>query len=263
MSQGEANDPVLLEIDGPIAIVTLNRPKSLNAMSRALSAQLESRFKELQQGGSVKVAIITGAGRAFCAGADLDELSSMEGVLQAADEEIGTGHRRFGMASFDGPVIAAINGVAVTAGLELALCCDMRIASTNARFADTHSRVGVIPGGRMTAMLPRLIGLGRAKEMCLSARMIDAATADRWGLVNRVVEPDELMPAALALAKKIAAVETKYLRTYNRLLDESHERNFADAVDHEHIRSRDANQTFDRDRLDVSSVIVSRRERPD
>lgn len=263
MTQGADEDPVLLEIDGPIAILTLNRPKSLNAMSKALTAQLEHRFREVQELGTVKVTIITGAGRAFCAGADLDELSGRDGVLQAADEVIGTGHRRFGMAAFDGPVIAAVNGVAVTAGLELALCCDIRIASTTARFADTHSRVGVIPGGRMAAMLPRLIGLGRAKEMCLSARMIDAATADRWGLVNRVVEPDELMPAALALAGKIAAVEADYLRAYNRLLDETHDRSFADAVDHEHICSRDANQRFDRTRLDVSTVIASRRERPD
>jgi len=256
-----SEDSVLLEIDGPVAILTLNRPKSLNAMSGRMAKRLEERFAQLQENVDVQVAIITGAGKGFCAGADLDELASSDNMLQAPDEDIGTGHKRFGMASFDRPVIAAINGVAITAGLELALCCDMRIASTLARFADTHSRVGVIPGGRMTAMLPRLIGLGRAKEMCLSARIIDAATADRWGLVNRVVDPEELMPAAIALARKIAAVEAGYLRSYNRLIDENYDGTYREAVDNEHIRSRDANQAFNRADFDAASIVTSRRGR--
>ena len=259
MTRNTAEDSVLIDIDGPVAIVTLNRPKSLNALSTGMLERLEACFVKLQGRSTVQVAILTGAGRAFCAGADLDELAASPDVLQAPDEAIGTGHKRFGMGVFDRPVIGAINGVAVTGGLELALCCDIRIASTNARFADTHSRVGVIPGGRLTALLPRLIGIGRAKEMCLSARMIDAATADRWGLVNRVVEPDELMPACLNLARKIAAVEPSYLRTYNRLIDENFDGTYREAVDNEHIRSRDANQVFSHEELDVSSVIESRR----
>jgi len=254
-------DTVLLSIDGPIAILTLNRPKSLNAMSGSMAKRLEERFAELQDIDDVRVAVITGAGKGFCAGADLDELASSADMLQAPDEEIGTGHKRFGMAFFDRPVIAAINGVAITAGLELALCCDMRIASTLARFGDTHSRVGVIPGGGMTAMLPRLIGLGRAKEMCLSARIIDAATADRWGLVNRVVDPEELMPATIALARKIATVEVGYLRSYNRLIDENYSGTYREAVDNEHICSRDKNQAFDRVGFEAASILTSRRSR--
>lgn len=253
-------DTVLVSLDGPIAIVTLNRPKSLNALSTALLKRLAERFAELQGHDEVRVAILTGAGKGFCAGADLDELASSDNVLQAPDEEVGTGHKRFGMAVFDRPVIAAINGVAFTGGLELALCCDMRIASTLARFADTHAKVGVIPGGRMTALLPRLIGLGRAKEMCLSARIIDASTADRWGLVNRVVDPEDLMPSALALARKIAAADPAFLRTYNGLIDENYDTTYRDAVDHEHIRSRDLNQAFEKG-FDVSSLVPGRQDR--
>ena len=189
---------VLVEHRGPIAIVTLNRPDALNAMSRALSAQLAAAFAGLSD--ATRVAILTGKGRAFCAGMDLKELSSGESGLQAPDEDQGAGHRRFGMAAFDGPVIGAINGFAITGGLELAMCCDIRIAARGAKFADTHARVGVIPGGRMSALLSRLVGIGRAKEMSLGGNAIDAETAERWGLVNRVVEPAELMQAALKLA---------------------------------------------------------------
>lgn len=254
----EAQDPVLLEVDGEIAIVTLNRPEARNAQSRALSARLTEVFAEVGRSDRIKVAILTGNGPAFCAGVDLKELSGGEARLQAADEEIGAGHTRFGMAAFAGPVIGAINGPAMTGGLELALNCDIRIASTQARFADTHARVGVIPGGRVSALLPRLIGLSRAKEMSLGARIIDAATAERWGLVNRVVEPEDLMPEALALAREIAMVDRDYLIAYNALIDENFGLPYAAAVDNEHICSRDANQRFQRSRVDVQA-LTSRR----
>ena len=251
-------DTVLLAIDGPVATLTLNRPHSLNALSQVLVRRLKERFAELQHNPEVKVAILTGAGRAFCAGADLDELAAADDILQAPDEEVGMGHTRFGMATFDRPVIAAVNGAAVAGGLELALCCDIRIASSTARFADTHSRVGVIPGGRMSALLPRVVGLARAKEMCLGAQFVDAATADRWGLVNSVVDADDLLPTCMALASNMARSSMDFLRTYNRLLDDSFEGTYGEAVDLEHIRSRDANQSFDREGLDVSAIVTSR-----
>lgn len=254
----QASSTVLLTIDGPIATVTLNRPEAMNALSRELSARLEEVFAELQAMPDVKVAILTGAGRAFCAGMDLKELASGAATLQAADEEQGAGHSKFGMGVFDRPIIGAINGVAATGGLELAMHCDMRIASTTARFGDTHARVGVIPGGSMSALLSRLVGLGRAKEMSLTGKLIDAATADRWGLVNRVVEPEELMPAAVALAQEIAAIDGDMLRAYNRLIDENFGMAYADALDNEHVRSRDANQRFERGRVDVATLTRPR-----
>jgi enoyl-CoA hydratase len=206
------------------------------------------------------VAILTGAGRAFCAGVDLKELSGSDGVLQQADAVEGAGHIRFGMRAFKGPVIAAINGFAMTGGLELALNCDIRIASTAARFADTHARVGVIPGGRMSALLPRLIGLSRAKEMSLSGRMIDAETAERWGLVNRIVAPENLMAEALALAEDIARNDPGIVRVYNALIDAGYGMTYAAAIDHEHITSRDSNQRFQREALDASAVAARMRD---
>ncbi|MDK2768916.1 MULTISPECIES: enoyl-CoA hydratase [Sphingomonas] len=248
---------VLVEHRGPIAIVTLNRPDALNAMSRALSAQLAAAFAGLSD--ATRVAILTGKGRAFCAGMDLKELSSGESGLQAPDEDQGAGHRRFGMAAFDGPVIGAINGFAITGGLELAMCCDIRIAARGAKFADTHARVGVIPGGRMSALLSRLVGIGRAKEMSLGGNAIDAETAERWGLVNRVVEPAELMQAALKLADDIAANDPSVIRRYNALIDENFGLTYADAIDNEHRRSRDANQSFRKESLDREAIATKAR----
>lgn len=252
------SDTVLVSVDGPVATVTLNRPDVLNALSREMSLRLTEVFAALQAEAHVRVAILTGTGRAFCAGMDLKELASGENRLQAADEKHGAGHRRFGLAAFDGPVIAAINGVAVTGGLELALCCDMRIASTAARFADTHARVGVIPGGRMSALLPRLIGPSRAKLMALTGRMVDAATAERWGLVDQLVEPEALLPLCRDLARDIASVDGEVMRTYNRLIDENYGMTFADAIDNEHARSRDANQRFQRQGIDIAILTTAR-----
>jgi enoyl-CoA hydratase len=248
---------VLVEHRGPIAIVTLNRPEALNAMSRALSSQLADAFATMPA--EVRVVILTGNGRAFCAGMDLKELASGERPLQQADEAQGAGHRRFGMAAFDGPVIAAVNGFAITGGLELALCCDIRIAAKGAKFADTHARVGVIPGGRMSALLARLIGLGRAKEMSLGGNAIDAETAERWGLVNRVVEADELMPTAIRLAEDIAANDPGITRRYNALIDENFGLTYADAVDNEHRHSRAANQSFRKDGFDREAIAEKAR----
>lgn len=247
-------DEVLLEKRGPVAIVTLNRPDALNAMSRNLSASLVDRFAEIAADPDILVAVLTGNGRAFCAGMDLKELSSGEAKLQAPDDDIGAGHTKFGMAAFNGPVIGAINGYALTGGLELALCCDIRIASSAAKFADTHARVGVIPGGRMSALLSRIIGLSRAKEMSLGGDQIDAATAEAWGLVNRVVEPESLLDSAIELAEKITANDPRVVRHYNALIDENFGMNYANAVDNEHAKSRAANQAFQHMALDHESI---------
>lgn len=251
------DDLVIVEHRGAISIITLNRPDALNALSRGLSDGIAAAFATLPP--PTRVVVLTGAGRAFCAGMDLKELASGRSTLQAADEDQGAGHRRFGMNSFDGPVIAAVNGFAITGGLELAMCCDIRIAARTAQFADTHARVGVVPGGRMTALLSRLVGIGRAKEMSLSGRPIDAATAERWGLVNRVVELDELMPCALELADQIVANDPRIVRSLNTLIDENFGMTYADAIDHEHRMSRDINQTFGAETVDLFAIAKKTR----
>ena len=239
MSEIQQDEPVLaVSQEGPVAIVTLNRPKAMNSISRAMFAELERTFAGF--GDDVRAVVLTGAGeRAFCAGLDTKEMASGEPLAPAGDGTQGFGHTRFGLAGFDGIVIAAINGVAVAGGLELALCCDIRIASTTARFGDAHAKVGLLPGALLSSLLPHLIGVARAKEISLSSRLIDAATAERWGLVNRLVEPDELLNAAKELAHDIARHDRRIISAYNRLIDDNFGMTYADAIDNEFRASSD------------------------
>ncbi len=127
-------------------------------------------------------------------------------------------------------MIGAINGVAITGGFEVALACDVLIASTNARFADTHARVGIMPGWGLSQRLPRAIGVYRAKELSLSGNFLDAKTALEWGLVNRVVEPDDLLPAAMKLAADMASIPAETLMTYKRIIDGGLDLDLADGL---------------------------------
>lgn len=189
-------------VDSRIAVLTLNRPDALNALSLELRASLVRAIDGVAGDDSVEVVILTGAGRAFTAGLDLKELGSDANGLRAAgrtlDEAVDDLHK---------PLIGAINGFAITGGFELALMCDIIIASTEARFADTHARVGVVPGWGLSQRLPRLIGLPRAKELSLTGNFLDAATADRWGMVNRVVEPDQLIATCEQIASDILTTD--------------------------------------------------------
>jgi enoyl-CoA hydratase len=190
-----------------VVTVTLNRPESLNALSWALMGELMAAFRAVGDDPDVACVILTGAGRAFCAGVDLAELGSLpEGGV---DTKMGS---MAALRECPVPVIAAVNGVAVTAGLELALACDILIASSGARFADTHARVGVLPRWGLTQQLTRLVGYSRARELSFSGAFLDAETAETWGLVNRVVEPGELMPHCLRLAGEIAGNDRRALR---------------------------------------------------
>jgi enoyl-CoA hydratase len=216
-------DPELLvKVERPFAgcaIITLNRPRSRNALSRALRRELVRAFEALNEDADARVIVLTGAGDAFCAGLDLAEFSAasaprVDVVPDAAEDPV------LAMARCGAPIIGAINGPAVTGGFELALACDLLIASTRASFADTHARVGVMPGWGLSQRLPRLIGAQRAKELSLTGNFLAAAAAESWGLVNRVVEPVELLPQALALAKDMLSVVPEMLIAYKRLIDD-------------------------------------------
>lgn len=224
------SEPVLLvEKSEGIATVTLNRPNSRNALSGKLREALRDAFVELNNDPETRVVILTGAGRAFCAGLDLKELATEGMGIDAGS--LPTGASFFIEANkFDRPIIGAINGAAVTGGFELALICDILIASTEAVFADTHARVGFMPGAGMSQKLSRLIGINRAKELSLTGNFIGAAQANDWGLVNRVVEPGELLPACRALARDILSCPPEVVRKYKRLIDEGYDKNFADAI---------------------------------
>jgi enoyl-CoA hydratase len=228
-------EPVLLiEREGAIAVLTLNRPKRMNALDAELRLALGRAFRELEADGSARVAIVTGAGRAFCAGMDLSEISAGAPSASGFDASAtGQDEMTDGLAAFGGPIIAAVNGHAITGGFELALACDVILASTKASFSDTHARVGILPGWGLSQKLPRLIGISRAKELSLTGNALEAAHAYEWGLVNRVVEPEELLPACRALARDMASCVPAILCGYKRLIDAGYGMPLSDALAHE------------------------------
>ncbi|PTS88651.1 MULTISPECIES: enoyl-CoA hydratase [unclassified Caulobacter] len=227
-----------VEKSGPIAVVTLNRPEAMNALSKMLRAALHTVMFELDADPAISVVVLTGAGeRAFTAGLDLKELGSDPKAMSAANDQDAESNPVRAIEVCRKPVIGAINGVAITGGFELALACDVLIASENARFADTHARVGIMPGWGLSQKLSRLIGIYRAKELSLTGNFIDAATAEAWGLVNRVVPASELMPTALKLAADMASIPVETLSFYKSLIDEGYGRSFNKGLEIEHKRS--------------------------
>ena len=256
------SDVVLVEIENAVATVTLNREAAMNAMSKAMRADLAEALAAIDADERVRVVILTGAGeRAFTAGLDLKELGS---DASAMDDATGTSARANPCRAVEGcrkPVIGAINGVAITGGFELALACDMVIAADTARFADTHARVGIMPGWGLSQKLSRLIGIHRAKEVSLSGNFIDAATAERWGLVNRVVPAAGLMAAARALAADIAQVEPRFAAAYKALIDDGFAATFADGMALEHERGAAANAAVTPDTIAANRVTVQARGR--
>jgi len=225
-------DPVLLvEKSEGLATFTLNRPGARNALSRELRAAIADAFADAARDATTRVVILTGAGAAFCAGLDLKELGRGSGPVGASPER-GRDEPDLmaAMTAYPGPIIGAINGVAVTGGFELALACDVLIASTEARFADTHARVGIMPGWGLSQKLSRAVGIYRAKELSLTGNYLDAPTALAWGLVNRVVAPSELLPACRALARDMLSVPERTLRAYKRIIDAGFAENFGDSL---------------------------------
>src|SRR3989442_2322691 len=194
---------VKMEMDDRLAIVTINRPDALNALNAAVLRELSMAIEQLSMAQDVGAIILTGAGdRAFVAGADIKEMANLTALEMQRFSEIG---RRLGdtMAACNKPIIAAINGLALGGGCELALACDIRIASDRAKLGQPEVNIGIIPGFGGSQRLPRLVGLGWASEMIYTGDSIDAATAERIGLVNRVVPADRPLEETKALAHKI------------------------------------------------------------
>jgi enoyl-CoA hydratase len=227
-----------VERQDAVAVVTLNRPEAMNALSRQVRADLRQALTELDADPAIRVIVLTGAGeRAFTAGLDLKELSTDPLGMGAANATDPIENPARAVLATEKPVIGAINGVAITGGFELALACDVLICSTNARFADTHARVGITPGWGLSQKLSRAIGPYRAKELSLTGNFLSAEQAYDWGLVNRVVEPAELMPTALKLAREMASIEADMLVTYKAMIDEGYALALGEGLQLEHSRS--------------------------
>eukprot|EP00300_Choanocystis_sp_HF-7_P036697 c5257_g1_i1.p2 GENE.c5257_g1_i1~~c5257_g1_i1.p2 ORF type:complete len:276 (+),score=71.32 c5257_g1_i1:29-829(+) len=216
---------VLVEKQGKIAIVTINRPDALNALTLSMLEDITHAFNSLKQDPEVRCVIFTGAGqKAFSAGIDL---TAANNVFTGKPFEFDP---RVAIEKFPWPVICAVNGFAVTGGFELVLACDIIVASTNARFADTHAKFGIAPSWGLSQKLSRLIGIYRAKEIHFSGRFVPADEAERWGLVNHVVSPDKLMSHCLELASHIVSMQPQMLTRYKRTIDQGYGLAYGDAA---------------------------------
>ena len=194
---------VLRERQGPVEVLTLNRPDKRNALNTGLRQALIIALEEIAADASVRCIVLTGAGdKAFVAGADVTEFAGRDVAAQAATM---LGRRVYDViAALERPVVAAINGVCLGGGLELALACDIRVASSTARFGQPEVNLGLIPGGGATQRLPRVVGMGAALRLILTGDPVDAAEALRIGLVEEITEPADCLPRAIAIAERIS-----------------------------------------------------------
>ncbi|MEI8050992.1 MAG: enoyl-CoA hydratase [Actinomycetes bacterium] len=252
-------DLILAERIDKVALITLNRPERRNALSAELVVALAESITQADADDTVRAIVLTGTDPAFCAGFDLRNLSAELAETRARRWE-GEAPRLGLLPDHATPIVGAINGPAVTGGLELALGCDFLIASDRASFADTHVRVGAMPGGGMTIRLPQLIGIDRARRMSLTGDFIDASTALAWGLVTEVVAHEVLVDRAVAVASSIADLEGSAVREIRSMYDEIGAMTGGDAWHHENQWSkRWMQERFDQARLAASADGIIQR----
>jgi enoyl-CoA hydratase len=249
---------VLIDVRDNIALLTLNRPEARNALNPELTRAVQDSVAELDGRDDVAVMIMTGADPAFCAGVDLKRLVATEpsGDILARDPWLGA------LPPHATPVIGAINGPAVTGGFELALACDFLLASDRATFADTHARVGVMPGWGLTVRLPELIGINRARQMSFTGDFIDARRAYEWGLVNEVVPHDALLGRARQVATSIVGIPAENVQSIRAMYAEMNGLVGEAAGKQEVVRSQEwMARRFDHGRLAAEREAIIRRGR--
>lgn len=227
-----ALENVLIEQEGNMAVVTINRPEAMNSLNAEVLKDLRQAFYELENNDEIYVIVLTGAGRAFVAGADIPFMKDMDPLVGRDFALLGQQVFKE-IENYKKPVIAAVNGFALGGGCELAMCCDIRIASEKAKFGQPEVNLGILPGFAGTQRLPRLAGKGIAKELIYTADIIDAKEALRIGLVNKVVAPDQLLEAAKEMAKKIASKAQIAIRLAKQAVNEGLEMDSDRAYTHE------------------------------
>ena len=236
------------------AVLTLNRPQAMNSLSRQLMAELAEAVEALEADPAVRVLVLTGAGRAFCAGLDLKELGSGQGTLGQGESGVAPKDPVAALERFSGPIIGAINGAAVTGGFELALACDVLLASPGARFADTHARIGIAPAWGLSQKLSRAIGPYRAREVSFTGQWVSAEQAAAWGFVNRVVAAESLLDTARAMATDMLGALPAVLAHYKAVIRDGYAQPFGEAMAMEKQRGRAFNTRL------AASDIEGRRE---
>lgn len=237
-------EPLLVETKGAVRILTLNRPERLNALDAGLHESLASAFAAIEREEAVRAVLLTGAGRGFCAGADLTQKHDSDPDLGASiDRHYNPLVRR--MRALPKPIICAVNGTAAGAGVNLALAADMVIAAESASFTQAFIRIGLIPDAGGTWFLPRLLGDARARGLAMLGESISAAQASEWGLIWRCVEDAALMPAALAMAEDLAAKPAQALAAMKRAFDASTTNGLDAQLDLERDLQRELGRTPD------------------
>ena len=237
---------------GRVGILTLNRPEKLNAWSAAMTAETIACLDAWADDPAIGAIVLTGAGRAFCAGADFAELA------QGDDDTVPT--RWVEAVRRTKPIVVAYNGFAVGMGLSVTLPCAVRIASTSARMSMRFVRVGLVPEGASTTLLPAIVGLGWANELCLTGRFVSADEALAMGLVNRLYAPDELLPAAVALATEIADGPTRVAMLIERALQDHRHLPWDTAIERETAAIVEARRGPDHEEA-VSAFLAKREPR--
>lgn len=195
---------LIIQDNGAVRVIKINNPEALNALNTAILKELDAAFTEVAEDNGILAVVLTGEGRAFVAGADISEMKSKNAIEGEIFGKLGASVFRK-IELLPKPVIAAVNGFALGGGCELAMSCDIRLASAKAKFGQPEVGLGITPGFSGTQRMPRLIGMGKAKELIYTADIIDAAEAYRIGLVNHVYEPEVLMEEAMKMAEKIAS----------------------------------------------------------
>jgi 2-(1,2-epoxy-1,2-dihydrophenyl)acetyl-CoA isomerase len=235
---------LMLEHDQGVLVVTLNRPDSLNTLSSVLKTELLQVLKDCQANTDVKVVVLTGAGRAFCAGGDLNGFGRMD-VVQARQHLKQINEIVQAIRNLEKPVVAAVNGFATGAGCNLALACDIILASSEAKFCQSFIKVGLIPDGGGTYHLPRLVGLSKAKDLIFTGRMLTAEEAETWGLVTYVYDKEVFFREVMEYAKKLAKGPGHAMALGKKLLNESMNASFEQMLESERMAQTLCMQTSD------------------
>jgi enoyl-CoA hydratase len=221
-------ETILVERQGPVGIVTMNRPQALNALNAALIAELGQAFDDLEGDAAIAAIVLTGGDRVFAAGADIKEMAEKTYIEAYTQDFITSGWERVALCRK--PVIAAVAGFALGGGCEIAMMCDILIAADSARFGQPEINLGTMPGAGGTQRLPRFIGKAKAMDLCLTGRMMDAAEAERLGLVSRIVPADRLRAEAVAVATKISEMSTPVAMMVKEAVNRAFETTLAEGV---------------------------------
>jgi 2-(1,2-epoxy-1,2-dihydrophenyl)acetyl-CoA isomerase len=238
---------ILLAVDHGVATVTLNRPDVLNSFRRSMAGEMLAAFERIRDDATIRAVVLTGAGRAFCAGQDLAEAVPKDGEMPDLGDFVRDGYNPIVRAirKLEKPVLCAVNGVAAGAGANLAFVCDIVFAASSATFIQSFAKIGVIPDTGGTFILPRLVGLHRATVMTMLAEKMTAQQARDWGLVYMVTESEALMETALGMARHLATQPTHGLGLIKRGFNASLGIDLDDQLDYEEELQREAGKTAD------------------